>query len=100
MRETVGWAKELNSFAVQFTVATPYPGTSLAPRRAALPVLGGSATSDDDPSRMTGFTPLGLEGSLPPPKLSELREWAYVSYHFRPRYVAKFLGQAARALLD
>jgi hypothetical protein len=33
-------------------------------------------------------------------ELARLREWAYVEYHFRPRYVASFVAQAARALLD
>jgi radical SAM superfamily enzyme YgiQ (UPF0313 family) len=93
MRETIAWAKELNSFAVQFTVATPYPGTSLAPRGRALPLA-------PEPGTLTGFRPSPLEGALPPEKLAELREWAYVSYHFRPRYVARFARQAARALLD
>lgn len=92
MRETVRWAKSLNSFAVQFTIATPYPGTSLEPR-SRLPVL-------QRPERLTGFRATELEGSLPPAKLEELREWAYVSYHFRPRYVASFVSQAARAMLD
>ncbi len=92
MRETVRWAKTLNSFAVQFTVATPYPGTSLEPR-SRLPVL-------QAPEKLTGFRASNLEGALPAAKLDELREWAYVSYHFRPRYVAAFVTQAARAMLD
>jgi radical SAM superfamily enzyme YgiQ (UPF0313 family) len=92
MRETVRWAMSLNSFAVQFTVATPYPGTSLASRRK-LPVL---ARPDD----LTGFRASELDGSVSAEELARLREWAYVEYHFRPRYVASFVAQAARALLD
>lgn len=92
MRETVRWAKSLNSFAVQFTVATPYPGTSLEHRKK-LPVL-------ERPDDLTGFRATDLEGSVPAHELAALREWAYVSYHFRPRYVASFVTQAARALLD
>lgn len=92
MRETVRWAKSLNSFAVQFTVATPYPGTSLEARKK-LPVL-------DRPAELTGFHATDLEGSVPAHELAALREWAYVSYHFRPRYVASFVAQAARAYFD
>jgi radical SAM superfamily enzyme YgiQ (UPF0313 family) len=92
MRETVRWAMSLNSFAVQFTVATPYPGTSLAPRRK-LPVL-------DRPDDLTGFRATELDGAVSADELARLREWAYVEYHFRPRYVASFVAQAARALLD
>lgn len=92
MRETVRWAMSLNSFAVQFTVATPYPGTSLASRRK-LPVL-------ERPDDLTGFRASELDGAVSADELARLREWAYVQYHFRPRYVASFVAQAARALLD
>jgi len=90
MKDTIAWAKELNSFAVQFTVATPYPGTSLAPKRSAsLPVID---------ANMTGFTATQLEGGVSPEALAALREWAYVSYHFRPKFIAEFVPQAIRAL--
>ena len=91
MKETIAWAKELNSFAVQFTVATPYPGTSLAQKRAtSLPVVD---------ANMTGFTATQLEGGVSPEALAALREWAYVSYHFRPRFIAGFVPQLVRALV-
>ena len=90
MKDTIAWAKELNSFAVQFTVATPYPGTSLSPKRArSLPMLD---------ENMTGFTATQLEGGVSPESLAALREWAYVSYHFRPKFIAGFVPQALRAL--
>jgi len=89
MRETLQWAKRLDSFAVQFTVATPYPGTTLEAQAPALP-----------PESLTGFRP-----SVPHPTMSEdalaaLREEAYVSYHFRPRYMWRFARHAAGALFD
>lgn len=88
IRETVRWAKELDSFAVQFTVATPYPGTSLEAR-----VRGRT-------SELTGFRASELEDALPARELEELREWAYVSYYFRPRYALTFARRALPALLD
>lgn len=93
IRATVAWAKELDSFAVQFTVATPYPGTSLEPeaRTRSLSVL---------PDDHTGFRPTFRHPKLSPERLAQLREWAYVSYHFRPRYALRFARHAARALLD
>jgi radical SAM superfamily enzyme YgiQ (UPF0313 family) len=91
IRETVAWAKALNTFAVQFTVATPYPGTTLE-----------AETLDRNiaPESLTGFTPVLAHPTLSPSTIEGLREWAYVSYHARPRYVASFVRQAARALLD
>lgn len=93
IRATVAWAKRLDSFAVQFTVATPYPGTTLEPeaRDRALPVA-----IDEH----TGFRPTYRHGQLSPERLTALREWAYVSYHFRPRYALRFARHAARALVE
>jgi len=93
IRETVAWAKRLNTFAVQFTVATPYPGTTLEAR-----VNGGVLAREADD--YTGWEPLFDHPTLGRQRLRELREWAYVSYHARPRYLAGFARQAARALLD
>ena len=93
IRATVAWAKELDSFAVQFTVATPYPGTTLEPRTAGLVRLR-------RPEDHTGFRPIFDHPKLSREKLAELREWAYVSYHFRPRYALRFARHAAAALLD
>ncbi len=90
IRSTVAWAKRLNTFAVQFTVATPYPGTTLdGPELSALA-----------PESLTGFTPVLPHPTLSPERIDRLREWAYVSYHLRPRYVAGFVRQAARAMVD
>lgn len=93
IRATVAWAKRLNPFAVQFTVATPYPGTTLETRvRDRLTSLR--------PDRYTGWEPVFEHPRLPAGRLRALREWAYVSYHARPRYVARFARHAARSLWD
>lgn len=93
IRETLAWAKRLDSFAVQFTVATPYPGTTLEPQveAARLPVR-----ADDH----TGFRPTFAHARLSPERLEALREEAYVGYYFRPRYALRFARHAAAALLD
>ncbi len=95
IRRTVAWAKRLNTFAVQFTVATPYPGTSLEERVAERLVEPRS-------HRHTGWEPVFEHPSLSRDRLRELREWAYVSYHARPRYLGHSARahQPARALLD
>lgn len=93
IRATVAWAKRLNTFAVQFTVATPYPGTTLE-RDVEQKMTTGRA------AELTGWEPAFEHATLSGPRLRALREWAYVSYHFRPSYVARFATQAARALLE
>ncbi len=93
MRATIAWAAELDSFAVQFTIATPYPGTTLEPRveDRRLPVR-----ADDH----TGFRPTFAHARVSPERLAALREEAYVGYYFRPRYALRFARSAVRALLD
>ncbi len=89
---TLAWARRLNSFAVQFTVATPYPGTTLEAEVEGrrLPV---------GPSDHTGFRETFRHPRIGPGRLAALRERAYVSYHYRPRYALRFARHAAPALL-
>jgi len=91
--ETVAWAKRLNPFAVQFTVATPYPGTTLERRARA-------HMTTDSPEACTGFEPVFEHPTIDADRIRQLREWAYVSYHARPRYVWRFARQAASTLFD
>lgn len=91
MEETIAWARRLDSFAVQFTVATPYPGTTLEGRVRSLPVA---------PSEHTGFRPTFAHPRLGGERIAALRERAYVQHYFRPRYAARFLRHAVPALLE
>lgn len=90
---TFDLARSLDTFAVQFTVATPYPGTTLETRtKKTLRVL--------DPSGHTGWEPTFEHPSLSAARLRELRERAYVRYHYRPRYALRFAKSALGAVLD
>lgn len=89
--QTVAWAKELNPFAVQFTVATPYPGTSLAPLADPNKAL---------PGTLTGWNPVLAHPHLSTEELATLREDAYLSYHLRPRYFWHAASTFVRLALD
>ena len=93
MAASIAWAKRLNPFAVQFTVATPYPGTSLSRRVSP-------TRHTFDAEAHTGWEPLFHHPNLTAGQLRGLREWAYVSYHFRPAYVGRFARQALSAVFD
>lgn len=93
IKETVAFAKELNTFAVQFTIATPYPGTTLTTRVQNL-------LRKERPESYTGWEPTFAHPSMSADTLRRLREWAYVSYHYRPRYMARFASHALGALFD
>ncbi len=84
IRETIRYAKKLNTFAIQFTVTTPYPGTQFyeAVKHKIF---------ERDWERFNGWTSVFYHSTIRPEDLHRLREFAYVSYHLRPRYVWRFL---------
>lgn len=92
IRATVALAERLGSFAVQFTTATPYPGTTLEGVARGKEIAGKRV--------LTGFRPTYHHGSIAPERLEALREWAYVRYHFRARHVMNVARHAARAIWD
>lgn len=84
IHQTIDYAKKLNTFAIQFTVTTPYPGTrfydSIQHR-----------IFETDWEKFNGWTNVYKHPSISSTELHRLREKAYVSYHLRPRYVWRFL---------
>jgi radical SAM superfamily enzyme YgiQ (UPF0313 family) len=84
IRETIRYAKRLNTFAIQFTVTTPYPGTQFYDAVK-------DAIFEPDWERFNGWTSVYQHPAIRPEDLHKLREFAYVSYHLRPRYVWRFL---------
>jgi anaerobic magnesium-protoporphyrin IX monomethyl ester cyclase len=84
IRETIRYAKQLNTFAIQFTVTTPYPGTQFYQNVK-------SQIFDHNWEHFNGWTSVYRHAAVSPGELHRLREYAYVSYHLRPRYVWRFL---------
>jgi anaerobic magnesium-protoporphyrin IX monomethyl ester cyclase len=84
IRDTIRYAKKLNTFAIQFTITTPYPGTQFYES-----VKG--RIFEKDWERFNGWTSVYNHAAIKPDELHTLREFAYVSYHLRPRYVWRFL---------
>jgi anaerobic magnesium-protoporphyrin IX monomethyl ester cyclase len=82
--DTIRYAKKLNTFAIQFTVTTPYPGTQFF-RNVQ------SRIFDRDWEHFNGWTSVFNHPAISSEELHRLREFAYVSYHLRPRYVWRFL---------
>jgi anaerobic magnesium-protoporphyrin IX monomethyl ester cyclase len=84
IKETVRYAKKLNTFAIQFTVTTPYPGTQFYENVK-------DSIFDPDWEHFNGWTSVYRHPTISREELHRLREFAYVSYHLRPRYVWRFL---------
>jgi anaerobic magnesium-protoporphyrin IX monomethyl ester cyclase len=84
IRETIRYAKKLNTFAIQFTVTTPYPGTQFYQKVR-------KSVFDNNWEHFNGWTSVYQHPTIASDELHRLREFAYVSYHLRPRYVWRFL---------
>jgi radical SAM superfamily enzyme YgiQ (UPF0313 family) len=84
VHQTVNYAKKLNTFAIQFTVTTPYPGTRFYESIK-------HKIFEKDWEKFNGWTNVFSHPAMSPEELHRLREKAYVSYHLRPRYVWRFL---------
>ncbi len=84
IRDTIRYAKKLNTFAIQFTVTTPYPGTQFYRNVKHL-------IFESNWERFNGWTSVYRHPGVSSEDLHRLREFAYVSYHLRPRYVWRFL---------
>ena len=84
IQDTIRYAKKLNTFAIQFTVTTPYPGTQFYDTVR-------HDIFEKDWERFNGWTSVYHHTAISSEELHRLREFAYVSYHLRPRYVWRFL---------
>jgi anaerobic magnesium-protoporphyrin IX monomethyl ester cyclase len=84
IKDTIRYAKKLNTFAIQFTVTTPYPGTEFYYNVKHL-------IFDKNWENFNGWTSVFHHPTIRSEELHRLREFAYVSYHLRPRYVWRFL---------
>jgi radical SAM superfamily enzyme YgiQ (UPF0313 family) len=93
IRETVRYAKHLNTHAAQFFVFTPFPGTPLYER-----VKGDIAVEDWE--RFDCYTPVIRHPRLSAEEILRLKEWAFVSYYYRPAWLVKLAQRAVRDLLD
>ena len=84
IHETMAYALKLNTHVATFNVFTPYPGTPLYDRVK-------DAIFDHNWEHYTSFTPVHRHPSLSPERLETLRENAFLSFYFRPKYIISFL---------
>ena len=92
IRNTLKYAKWLNTSYAQFAVMTPYPGTSFF-RDIEAKLLTRRWTSFDT------YTPVFRHDTLTPEQIEQFKRQAFREYYFRPRWIfGKFLrGKVADA---
>jgi len=96
-RQTVRFARTINSDYAEFFPITPFPGTELAQTAEKFGILNSDLSKYNMHSIV--FTPHSMRGV----DLDALRRWAYIRYCLRPRFIAlrlkalKHPGEAAIA---
>jgi len=97
INQTIEYAKKLNTLVAQFTISTPYPGTEFFNQAKE---QGRLLTQDFEQYDI--YTPVLKHDNLSPADRLALKEKAFVSYYFRPRYLLahmpKFIWQKIKCL--
>ncbi len=87
-RETIEYAKLLNTFAVQFSPITPCPGTPAWHKLVDNMYI-------DDWQDLSGWKITYNPSSIDSKEMQKLLDWAYNSYFMRPAYALRFLRSLA-----
>lgn len=82
VKQTIDYAKKLNTFAAQFFISTPFPGTGFFEEVKDL-------IFEKDWSKFDSFTPVFRHENLSSEQLLKLKEKAFVEYYFRLKYFLK-----------
>lgn len=89
---TIEYAKWLNTNVAQFFINTPFPGTPEYEKNK-------DTIIETDWERFDCYTPVLKYEGLTSSDISLLKEKAFVSYYYRPKYLWSFIRRSARALL-
>ena len=90
IRQTIEFAKELDPFSIQVSLAAPYPGTELYRQARENGWFGGRLTLTDDRGQQTAA--LEYPG-LSREEIFRAVERFYKEFYFRPKPIARMLGE-------
>tara|TARA_B100000315_G_scaffold260500_1_gene322416 strand:+ start:195 stop:1505 length:1311 start_codon:yes stop_codon:yes gene_type:complete len=92
VKKTIQYAKWLNTYVAQFFVYTPFPGTTGYEEYKNLII-------EKDWEKFDCYTPVIKYDELTTSQLSSLKEKAFISYYYRPRYLCSFIRRVGRAMI-
>jgi len=84
IKNTIEYAKRLNTHVASFTVTTPFPGTEFYEQVK-------DRIYDHNWENHCGFLPVYKHDKLSKRDILKLKEYAFTSYYFRPRYILNFI---------
>ncbi len=86
IKKTVAYAKRLNTLVAQFSICTPYPGTSFfeqLEKEGRITILNWEDYDE--------YTPVFRHKFLSPQELLALKEKAFIAYYFRLGYLLRYM---------
>lgn len=84
IKKTINYAIELNADFAQFTILTPYPGTSFFQDTK-------KDIFEQDWEKFDGYSPVFRHKNIPSDRLLQLKEQAFIKYYCRLPWMLKFL---------
>jgi len=92
IKNTINYAKELNTHVAQFFISTPFPGTGFYEDNKRDII-------EKDWQSFDSYTPVLKHKNLTREQILNLKEKAFVSYYYRPRYLWKFAYRVIRDII-
>jgi hypothetical protein len=86
IEKTIEYSKWLDTFVAQFFINTPFPGTLEYERNKEKLI-------ETDWEKFDCYTPVVENKNITPQQLLNLKEKAFVSYYYRPKYAWKFVNR-------
>lgn len=93
INKTIQYAKYLNTHVAQFFIHTPFPGTEYFEKVK-------NDIVEKDWQKLDCYTPVLKHKNLTKEQLLALKDKAFVSYYYRPRYFMKFIPRLMRDLFN
>jgi len=91
IENTIKYAKWLNTHVAQFFINTPFPGTAEYEKNK-------DNLIEEDWEKFDCYTPVIRNENLTAVQLLALKEKAFLSYYYRPRYAWSFLRRVGRGI--
>jgi len=90
--DTIRYAKLLNTNVAQFFIHTPFPGTEYFNNVR-------KEIFEEDWHKFDCYHPVLKHKNITNDELLKLKEFAFTSYYFRPRYIIKFIQRNLKGVL-
>jgi len=92
INNTIKYAKKLNTHTALFFINTPFPGTEFFEKNK-------DNLEEKDWQKYDSYTPVFKHKNLNKTQILELKEKAFVSYYYRPRYLWHFIKRILRDII-